>query len=164
MNRLFFGIALFLALCGSAYPQSTFATITGTVTDGTGAVIPNASVTVTNIETNIAHTAKSNEVGIYMVPQLKEGQYELKVAASGFDAFVAQKIQLVARDVRRVDAVLKVGTTGTTIEVKGGATLIETESARISDTKSAETLRTIPMNARWLVGLRGARPGRGERQ
>src|SRR6478672_2458560 len=81
--------------------QTTFATITGTVTDASGAVIPRVRVTATNVETNIKTEALSNEAGAYTIPQLKEGTYQLRAEATGFKEFVAQDVTLVARDVRR---------------------------------------------------------------
>jgi hypothetical protein len=129
--------------------QTTFATITGTITDPTGSVIPGAEVVVTNSQTGVETKTQSNESGVYTVAQLREGAYSLRVTSPGFRDFVAQDIILVARDVRRLDVTLQVGTVESAIEVRAGATLIETESARITHTKDALTLKTIPLNARW---------------
>lgn len=86
-------VALFLI---PAYSQTTFATITGTVTDSTGAVVPNVKISVTNRETNIKMETVSNEAGVYTIPQLKEGNYTLRAEAAGFKDFVAQDVTLVA--------------------------------------------------------------------
>src|SRR5262245_61378566 len=139
-----------ILLCGAAWSQTTFATITGTVTDSTGAVAPHVKVSATSLETNIKAETESNEAGVYTIPQLKEGVYTVRAVASGFKEFVAQDVTLVARDVRRVDIQLEVGTVGTTVEVSAGATLIETETARISDTKGAMELKTLPLNTRGM--------------
>lgn len=154
---LFLCLAAFAA--SSALSQSTNATITGTVTDSTGAVIPSASITVTNIDTNVKVTGSSNEVGNYHLPQLKEGRYTLKVEASGFQPFIANDLVITARDIRRVDAVLQLGQTSTAIEVSAGATLIETETARISNTQTADFLKSVPLNARWLWAFFNITPG-----
>ena len=137
-------------LAGAAWAQTTFATITGTVTDSTGAVVPRVKVSATNVETNIKTEALSNEAGVYTVAQLKEGTYTVRAEAPGFKDFVAQDVTLVARDVRRVDIQLQVGAVGTTVEVAAGATLIETETARISDTKGAMELKKLPLNTRGM--------------
>src|SRR5205814_6349817 len=89
----------------------------------------------------------------YTIAQLKEGTYTVRAEAAGFKAFVAENVGLVARDVRRVDVKLEVGDVTTQVEVSGGATLIETETARISDSKDTLVLNTIPTNSRalWAV-------------
>jgi hypothetical protein len=144
---------------GLGLSQTTNATITGTVTDSSGAVVPNATITVTNIDTNIQVTGSSNEVGNYSLPQLKEGRYTLRVEAAGFQPFVAQDLVLTSRDIRRVDAALELGTTSTAVEVSAGATLIETETARISDTQTSDMLKSVPLNARWLWAFFNITPG-----
>ncbi|MCI0623647.1 MAG: carboxypeptidase-like regulatory domain-containing protein [Acidobacteria bacterium] len=139
---------LVLCLARPAQSQTTFASITGTVTDPSGATVPNVKIVVKNLATNIETSATSNEVGNYTVPQLKEGTYSLRAAASGFSEFIVQEVVLAARDIRRIDMVLKLGAEKVVVEVKGGATLIETETARIADTKDAETLKSLPLNTR----------------
>src|SRR5512136_3151825 len=86
---------LLLALPLAAYSQTTFATVAGTVTDPQGAVIPGATVTATNVETNISATAVSNEAGSYTLAQLKEGSYRLKCEVAGFKSFVVEGVSLV---------------------------------------------------------------------
>ncbi len=142
-------LALLLA-CGPAYTQTTFATITGSVSDASGAAVPKAKIIAVHTGTTIEFPAESNGDGIYIIPQLKEGSYEVRIQAPGFKEFVARDIALVSRDLRRVDAVLQVGDTGTRVEVTAGATLIETETGRINDVKSADIVRALPVNARGL--------------
>jgi len=78
-------IGMFLLLCaGTAYSQTTFASITGAVQDATGAVVPGATVTATNVATNIKSTTKANEAGNYTIPQLIEGAYTVRIEAAGF--------------------------------------------------------------------------------
>src|SRR5512142_3216901 len=113
IRTLLIPIGCALLLGSAAHAQTTFASITGTVTDSTGAVVPNVKVTATNIGTNIKSEASSNEVGVYTIPQLKEGDYTVRAEASGFKDFVAQDVTLAARDVRRVDIQLSVGAVGT---------------------------------------------------
>jgi hypothetical protein len=152
-------VLLFVLTATPAYSQTTFASITGTVTDATGAVVPNATVTATSVQTNIKTTAKSNEDGNYTVAQLKEGTYTLRAEAAGFKSFLMDNVGLVARDVRRVDVKLEVGDVATQVEVAGGATLIETETARISDTKDSLVLNTVPTNSRSLWAILNLSPG-----
>lgn len=142
------GLALVVSFAGALSAQTTFATITGTVTDTTGAVVPNVTITATHLQTNAKTTAQSNEVGVYTLAQLKEGEYTLRARGPGFKEFVAQNILLTARDYRRVDIRLEVGAVETAIEVTAGATLIETETPRIAETKTAYLLKTVPLNSR----------------
>ncbi len=154
-----FAICVLLVPPVTAYPQTTFATITGTVTDPQGAVVPGATVTATNVETGITSTGVSNEAGNYTLAQLKEGTYRLKCEVTGFKSFVVDAIALVARDVRRVDIRLDVGDLSTSIEVSGGATLIETETARIANTKDSMVLNNLPTNSRSLWAVLNLSPG-----
>ena len=149
-QRLVLVFFTMFAFAGVGHAQTTFATITGTITDPTGAAVPNVMVTATHAATNTRTSAPSNEEGVYTLAQLKEGEYMVRARAAGFKEYVAQKLVLVARDYRRLDARLEVGAVETTVEVTAGASLIETESARISDTKSAELLKSIPLNTRGI--------------
>ncbi|MBL8292917.1 MAG: carboxypeptidase regulatory-like domain-containing protein, partial [Bryobacterales bacterium] len=112
-RRLACSLAAVLLLPAALSAQTTFATITGTVTDSTGAVIGSATVTATSVETNIVTTAQANEVGIYTLAQLKEGTYTVKARATGFKEYVAQNVVLISRDLRRLDIQLDVGSVET---------------------------------------------------
>jgi hypothetical protein len=97
-------LSIFILAVSSASAQTTFATVTGTITDTTGAAIPGATVTATHTESNYRYTATSNSNGGYTVPQLLEGEYTLRIQAPGFKEFVVTKLTLVSLDNRRVDA------------------------------------------------------------
>jgi hypothetical protein len=136
-----------LALVAPSAPvgaQTTFATITGSVTDSSGGVIEGAAVTATNVETGVTTKTTTNNDGVYSVPQLREGLYMLSILAKGFREFIATDILLVTRDVRRIDAQLSVGLEQS-VQVSGNAP-IELETPRISDLRTAEQLRTLPLN------------------
>jgi len=141
-------LALALSHIGVAQAQTTFATLTGRVTDAAGAAAPRATVTVRNVETGIETTAQPNAEGIYTLSQLREGQYTLSARSDGFKEFVVREIRLVARDYRRVDITLEIGQVEAKVEVSAGATLIETDTARISDTRDVAQLRDMPLNSR----------------
>ena len=150
------------ALCACAQfsrAQTTFASITGTVLDATGSAVPNVTVTATNTQTGVKTKSVSNEAGNYTIPQLIEGNYTVDAQATGFKQFVAQGVILASRDVRRVDIKLEVGSVDTTVEVKAGATLIETETARIGNVKTTLQLNTLPLNTRGLWAYLSLSPG-----
>jgi hypothetical protein len=150
MSRFAFSLLVFLWAAGAAYSQTTFASITGTVTDSTGAAIPNVTVVATNVQTNVKTAASSNEAGNFNIAQLLQGTYTVRAQAAGFREYIAQNVVLASRDIRRVDIVMEVGSVETTIEVSGGATLIETETARIGDSKQAEVMKSLPLNTRGI--------------
>jgi hypothetical protein len=159
MRRFFLTLlATALAFESSAFAQTTFASIVGLVTDPNGAVVVGASVTATQVDSNYRYKAQSNGSGYYTVGQLLEGEYLLRVEAPGFKAFVERSILLANQELRRVDVHLEVGSVETTIEVQGGASLIETETARISDTKTAQAIKDLPLNQRSLWDFVGQNP------
>ena len=90
---LVFAFVLFAALVQIANSQTTFASITGTVSDPAGALVPNATIVATNIETNIQSTAKSNEAGVFTIAQLKEGKYNVRAEAAGFKGFTIENVR-----------------------------------------------------------------------
>src|SRR5262245_3887518 len=139
--------------------QTTFGSLTGSITDVGAAAIPNVAIEATHIRSNYKYTTQSNEVGNYTLPQLREGEYTLRAVAPGFREFVAQGIQLAAREERRIDIRLEVGPLETLVEVTAGATLIETETARIGDSKDAIALKTLPLNTRSLYSFLALTPG-----
>lgn len=151
-------MAFMTVLSGMTSAQTTFATVTGTVTDATGAVISGISVTATLVESNQKTTVQSNEAGVYTLAQLKEGEYTIQAQGSGFKEFVADHVVLRARDYRRLDVRLELGGVETKVEVSAGATLIETESARISDSKDAVLMKTLPLNTRSLYAFLALSP------
>jgi hypothetical protein len=152
-------VILLLIVCGPAQAQSTFASITGAVTDTSGAAVPGAKIVAKNVATNVETTTTSNEAGNYTVAQLIEGTYSLTATATGFKAFAVQNIVLATRDLRRIDVRLEVGAVETTVEVSAGATLIETETARVGDLKRTEQLQRLPFNTRSTWAFMSLSPG-----
>lgn len=152
-------LALIVAAACPAAAQTTFGSITGAITDASGAVVAGASVVAVHLESNYRYTAQSNATGAYTLGQLREGVYRLTVQASGFKQFVVTDVQLVAMDVRRLDIQLEVGAVDTRVEVTASALAIETETARISDSKSSRQINELPLNTRSLWNFVGLSPG-----
>ncbi len=148
--RTIFAVAVCLAVfAASARGQSSsYATITGTVSDTTGAVIPGTEIEVTHVETGYKFRTQSNEAGQYTVANLREGTFRLAARAEGFREFVADNIIIRAADIRRVNVALQVGAVEQVIEVTAGASLIETETAALADTKDRVVLRELPLTLR----------------
>ena len=129
-------LSLFLALIlffgGIAVAQETTATISGTVKDESGAVIPGAAVQVTNVATGVSRTVQSDVQGRYTVPQLAPGMYEVESSSSGFQTFIRRGIELTIGRHAIVDMVLQVGAVTQTVEVTGEASLVNTTTAATS--------------------------------
>jgi hypothetical protein len=143
----------------SASRQTTFATLTGLITDSAGAVVPGATVKATHVLSNYEYSTVTNASGHYTLSQLREGEYVLRVLLPGFKEFLAQNIRLAAQDLRRIDVPLEVGAIETSVRVSAGATLIETETPRISDSKDARALKVLPLNTRQLWDYLSLTPG-----
>ena len=106
-----FGTALLLLSFMTILGQEYRGTITGNITDPNGAIIPGASVTVQNIETNVAATATTNDEGSFTFPLLLPGKYKLSATAQNFQTTVRESIQLDVGDRLTVDLQLQIGTT-----------------------------------------------------
>ena len=114
-------IAFLLAAAGPAQAQLDRGTITGTVTDPTGAAIPGTLVIVKHIGTGEAFPLSSNEAGQYTRPNLVSGDYQVTFEAQGFRKLVRSGITLKVTDVQRVDVRLQLGATAESIEVSAEA-------------------------------------------
>src|SRR5262245_35398504 len=121
----FAGILAFSATCSFAQSQSR---VTGTVTDNTGAMVAGASVSIRNVETGVITPASSNSSGVYNVPFLNPGQYELSCEMSGFKKFVRAGLTLETGTTATVNIELQLGALTETVNVQAQAALLETES------------------------------------
>src|ERR1700756_4964858 len=119
-----------LALTFAGFAQ-TAGQITGVVTDPTGSVVVGASVTVTNVATNVARTTVTNSAGNYSFPALQPGIYDVKAEMRGFQSEARKHIDLHVEQIARIDFQLRVGAVEQTVEVGGGAPLLTTESATV---------------------------------
>ncbi|MEN6537133.1 MAG: carboxypeptidase-like regulatory domain-containing protein, partial [Bryobacteraceae bacterium] len=135
-------------LAGNGEAQVTQSSILGAVQDPSGAAIVGASVSITNLGTNIERSVTTNESGDYRVSGLAPGRYRVKVSSQGFESMTFSDVVLVANQIRRVDAILRVGDLATTVEVTGSAvSQIETEVVTLSNTKSSTDFQELPMSA-----------------
>jgi hypothetical protein len=112
-------VASILAATSALHAQSTYATVTGVVSDSAGALVPNVEIEGVEAGSGYRYTTRSNESGNYTLPQLREGTYRITAKSPGLAEFVAEGIGLKSRDVRRVDITLSVAAVGTTVEVSG---------------------------------------------
>jgi hypothetical protein len=153
--------ALCLALClvCGLQAQSITATLTGTVTDSSGAVVPNAEVAITNTDTNVGTTVTTDNKGSYTAPLLPRGQYTIEVSASGFRKAVREGITLQIQQTARVDVELAVGPVADAVVVTADAMQLETESATLAKVVDNRTIINLPLNTRNVYSLVFLTPG-----
>ena len=154
----FLAVACLIAALPAA-AQNT-ASITGTVRDSTGAVLPGADVTVTNVATGISSKVMTNAEGDYLVAGLPAAAYNLKIVAAGFKAFEATGIVVRVAQKARVDANLEVGQITSEISVQGTAVAqVETQSSELSGVVTGKEISQIVLNGRNFTQLVTLVPG-----
>jgi len=126
--------------------QQDRATVTGTVTDPSGSVIPGVDVTVRNTATNATYQTITNDTGNYTVPNLPIGSYTLTFESPGFKTLVRQGITLTVSQVARIDAQLQLGETVESVEVVGGAPLLQTESPDVGTLLERRRFIDLPLS------------------
>ena len=135
-------------LLHSTSAQTTFGTILGTVTDPSGAVIPNVTITVTNQDENESHNVTSDAQGDYQAENLKAGKYTVTARVSSFKEVTVKDILLIARQTVRVDLKLVMGTGAEQVTVVANPELINTESQTISSSFDSNEVLELPANYR----------------
>jgi len=163
MHRLASGIVLFLVLLGFTpflSAQTITSSVNGTVTDPNGAVVPGATITLTNVETNVATTTQTNSAGVYNVRFLQVGRYTLAVEASGFARQVSKPFTLEAGQDAKLDSQLSVQGTTSAVNVNSELVpLINTENAQLATTLDKTAIDAVPLIGRNFVQLTMFVPG-----
>ena len=159
VRRISFVAMLVLTLVAGAYAQDFRATLTGTVTDPTGAAIPNATVKAINTATNEIKETKTTADGVYTIPYLNPGTYNIEVAASGFQTLKREAIVLRVADKVNLPAQLTVGAVSQEITVTGQQDVIETGSADRGLVFDPIKTQQLPLNGRQTYMLMALTPG-----
>jgi hypothetical protein len=157
--RLFTALALALLSASFALGQAVTGSIVGSVTDASGAAVAGAKVTITETATGIARTATTSDEGGYVMPYLQPGVYKIEVEKQGFKKATASDVRLATGQSVRVNASLEVGQLTETVEVSNAATLLQTESADISQSFEARKIVELPLNGRNFQNLLALVPG-----
>jgi hypothetical protein len=142
-----------------AWGQEVTASISGSVTDPSGAAVAGATVTATSQERGLTHTAVTNESGIYRIAQLPVGTYELKVEKPGFASASYPPFVLTLNQVARIDIGMKVGQVSETVEVTGATPVLETDVTQVDTIINAATNDNLPLASRNYVQLTLLAPG-----
>ncbi len=143
-------LALLLAMPTTSAAQDV-ASLTGVVTDSSGAVVPDVSVTLLDTKTNTSYEAKTNSVGAYTFPNLLPGPgYQITFAKDGFDTVVIPKLYLAVNTTHTQNAELKIGASSTTIEVKGesSAVTLDTNDASVGNSFDMNMVHELPVQIR----------------
>jgi len=152
------GLGVFL-LCLPAFGQSNLGSISGSITDKSGGVVANATVTVTDTQRGLSRTLTTDDAGEYVAPNLLPGVYSVSAESKGFTRIERQNIRLeVSKDVR-VDLTLQPGEQTTTVTVTEELPLVETTNSTLGGTLSNETINDLPLNGRNYQNLVVLRPG-----
>src|SRR5437660_7839543 len=162
-EKLGVSLAVFLAaillLTNSANAQVAGAMLTGTVTDTSGAVIPKAQVTITDVATGVARRITADTAGLYSAPNLLPGTYQVSVTAPGFATEVQNGITLSVGAQQVLDVTMRVGQVNETVQVTGEAPMVQLASSTISGEVNATTVRELPLNGRSWTDLANLQPG-----
>lgn len=152
----FSAVLLFTTL--PVWSQST-ASLSGTVKDPSGAVLPGAQVVVHNLGTGAERTIPSDSAGQFVVPSLPPGDYSVRVTAPGFGAYTVQKLTLQVDAKANLDVPLSLESAGESVQVDAGAPLIDSESITVGQVIDRQTVQEVPLNGRHFLDLTVLTPG-----
>ena len=142
----------------SLWPQTSAGTVSGTVRDQSGAVVPNAAIVLVNSATNVQNKSVASEDGIYRFPGLVPGQYKLTVEFTGMKKYEGTFMVQVGQSVQ-VDPVLQLAGTTTAVYVQAVATMTTTDSATVGSVMERTRIEQLPINGRSLITLMQQIPG-----
>jgi len=157
-HLLLWFVVAFLA-AGIVRGQVTTGTISGTVTDSTGAVLPGANIVILNEETGISRALVTDAAGRYLAPSLSPGRYRVTISQPGFQTEARTGIALTIGRNAVVDVQLEVGAVSQTVEVTGEAPLVETRESSVSYLVNETTISELPLNGRDITQLIFLQPG-----
>ncbi|HTS24265.1 MAG TPA: TonB-dependent receptor [Bryobacteraceae bacterium] len=150
-------VLFLLTIVGRA--QTTNASIYGSILDSSGAAIPKANVTATNVKTGVALSTVSNDSGIYIFPSLLPGEYTVSAEVPGFRKGVASSIQLDVSSRISVDLKLEVGTAAETVTVESTSSPLEAVNSSVSNVVSLQKVQSLPLPSLDAGGLIALQPG-----
>lgn len=148
-------LLLAIGLPGRLEAQVVTATLTGNVRDSSGAVVPNATVTALQVSTGSTRSTTATGDGLYNLPYLEPGVYNISVEVPGFKKFIRENVLLEVSTIARIDAILTPGNVGETITVTAESPLLQTERAEVARNFGSETVRELPVANRNFQALAG---------
>jgi hypothetical protein len=154
-----FIFGLFFANSRAALAQVAGGTLSGSITDPSGAAVPNAQVVIKNSATGVSTTVTTNTDGFYSAANLLPGEYEVAVSATGFNTEIKKGITINVGSQPVFNLALQIGTVANTVEVSTEAPTVQLTSSEISATVNATTVRELPLNGRSWTDLAALQPG-----
>jgi hypothetical protein len=153
--------ALFGCLLFSSYvlAQGTSGEISGVITDPSGSVVPGVNISLVHPATNAVRVVKSNESGLYVIPAIQPGRYNLKIEAGSFRTVERKDIEVQVGSSNRIDFVLELGDVASVIEVSGGAPVLQTETTSVGTVIENRRITELPLNGRNYLQLASLIPG-----
>jgi hypothetical protein len=148
-----------LLIAASAHAQNMFGSIVGTVSDASGAVIPKAAVTVTDMATSQMRTATTDDQGAYEILSLPRGEYKVDIDAHGFKRFSRSPIDVVVDQVARVNVTMQIGEQSQQVTVNAAPPIMQTDSASLGQAVEGKAVETLPLNGRNVLALVALVPG-----
>jgi Carboxypeptidase regulatory-like domain len=137
--------SLLMWMCQAAAGQAVNGTLLGTVTDSSGAAVPNARVTIKQISTNSTHEALTNGSGNYTFPDLRPGAYSVTAESTGFKKATQENVQLLSNSSIRVDITMQPGNVTETVTVTTAPPVLQTDRADISTKIDATNVMALPL-------------------
>ncbi len=153
----FAGVAVLLA--PPRVSAQTTATISGVVTDQSGGAVPEAKITITNLDTGQSRTLTTDDQGRYHAPALNPGRYKVSAAAQGFETAVQSGITLTVGSEQVINFTLRPGQLTETIEVTGEPLAVQTATSNVAELVNSQTIRALPLNGRSFDQLIFLQPG-----
>ena len=150
--------AALFSIAAAAHGQTT-ASITGIVTDPTGAVVPRAQVKVVGIATGIERDAVTDGAGLYLVPSLQPGDYRITITVAGFGPYTVPKLQLDVDQKTTINAQLSVNSEGQSVEISTAATVLVADTITVGSVLDQRTVQELPLNGRHFLDLTVLTPG-----
>lgn len=150
---------LFLSASLTLAAQSFYGTVVGTVTDSTGAAVPQSSVAIINSATSDRRTVQTDDQGTYRFVNLLPGNYRVEVERTGFRRSAVDNVVVAVDATLRVDVSLQVGEVTQVLEVSSQAPLLQTETASLSQVIAARAVQELPLNGRNVLNLVALSPG-----
>jgi hypothetical protein len=151
-------VAVMLISCGKLMASVT-ASISGTVTDPSGAIVSRCTVTATNVETGLSVTELTNAQGFYSFPSLAVGTYSIRVEQTGFKAYLESGVVLDVNQELVVDVKLQIGQSSEKVEVSSDALHVDTESTQMGEVISSREMTDVPLVTRSYTDLLALQPG-----
>jgi hypothetical protein len=152
-------LAIAILSPSQASAQVSGASLSGTITDPSGAAVPNAKVSIANTATGVTRDDTTDTAGFFSVPNLQPGPYAVTVSASGFSTTKSSDITLTVGSSQTLNLALKIGEASQTVEVTGAAALVQLSNSTMKSEVEATTIRELPLNGRDWTALATLSPG-----